>query len=31
VAGTVKVTAPKRQGWLGALRRGSFPRGSLPQ
>jgi Domain of unknown function (DUF1707)/Cell wall-active antibiotics response 4TMS YvqF len=30
VAGTVKVTAPKRQGWLGALRRGSLPRGSFP-
>jgi hypothetical protein len=30
VAGTVKVTSPKRQGWLGALRRGSVPRGSFP-
>ena len=31
VAGTVKVTSPKRPGWLGALRRGSLPRGSFPQ
>ena len=30
VAGTVKVTAPKRLGWLGALRRGSLPRGGFP-
>ncbi len=30
VAGTVKVTSPKRPGWLGALRRGSLPRGSFP-
>jgi hypothetical protein len=29
VAGTVKVTSPKRPGWLGALRRGSLPRGSF--
>ena len=31
VAGTVKVTSPKRPGWLGALRRGTLPRGSFPQ
>ncbi|MGO8960112.1 MAG: DUF1707 domain-containing protein [Streptosporangiaceae bacterium] len=31
VAGTIRVTSPKKQRWLGGLRRGSLPGGSFPR